>query len=182
MYIVLTASPNADGLTAACGQAAVKGITEAGAKAESYDLCTEKIQGCCVCGNGWGQCLSEGLCVIDDSMQMLSDKMAEAEGIFLITPVYWAQQSERVKHFCDRVRRCQAIKGDKSTLFGKKMNLVAAAGGTGNGTVACLTDMELWARHVGAVPQERIGITRFNRENMLKVIEKAGSDMVNANP
>ena len=34
MYIIITASPNKDGLTAACGKAAYNGITGAGGKAE----------------------------------------------------------------------------------------------------------------------------------------------------
>ncbi len=150
MYLILTASPNQNGLTAACGSAAEKGILDGGGTVERYDLCTEKIQGCLVCADGWGICKTENRCVIEDSLQRLKDKMAEAEGIFLITPVYWAQQSERMKYFCDRVRRCE---------------------------VSCLTDMELWCRHVGAVVMQRIGIDRFNRGPMLKVIEHAGRDL-----
>ena len=178
MYLVLTASPNQEGLTAACGKAAAKGISDMGGTVESYDLCREKIKGCRVCGDGWGICRTESRCVIDDPMQMLKDKMAKADGLFLITPVYWAQQSEIMKYFCDRVRRCEAIKFEKSALYGKRINLIAAAGGSGNGTVSCLTDMELWAKHVGAIPVQRIGIDRFNRETMMKVIERAGRDMV----
>lgn len=177
MYLILTASPNQNGLTAACGSAAEKGILDGGGTVERYDLCTEKIQGCLVCADGWGICKTENRCVIEDSLQRLKDKMAEAEGIFLITPVYWAQQSERMKYFCDRVRRCEAVQLDKSALFGKRIHLVAAAGGSGNGTVSCLTDMELWCRHVGAVVMQRIGIDRFNRGPMLKVIEHAGRDL-----
>jgi multimeric flavodoxin WrbA len=177
MYAVITASPNTDGLTAACGKAALKGITDAGGKAELYDLCAEKIEACRVCGNGWGKCLSEGKCVIEDRLQFLADKLAEAEGIVLVTAVYWAQPMERVKYFCDRVRRCEARKREKSALFGKRIHLVAAAGGSGNGTVSCLTDLELWCRHVGAIPVERIGVTRFNRDYTLAQIERAGADI-----
>jgi putative protein kinase ArgK-like GTPase of G3E family len=35
MYIIITASPNADGLTAACGKAALAGITGAGGEGKS---------------------------------------------------------------------------------------------------------------------------------------------------
>jgi len=34
MYIIITASPNTDGLTAACGKAAFDGIVDAGGEAE----------------------------------------------------------------------------------------------------------------------------------------------------
>ena len=179
MYIIITASPNTDGLTAACGQAALKGITDAGGQVEMFDLCAEDIEACLVCGNGWGICREGGTCVIDDGMETLKQKMSESEGVFLITPVYWGQQSERMKYFCDRVRRCEGLKREGSLLRGVPFNLVAAAGGSGNGTVSCLTDMELWTRHVSAVNLERIGVTRFNREPMLKVIESAGERLVN---
>jgi multimeric flavodoxin WrbA len=180
MYSVITASPNADGLTAVCGRAALRGLEQAGKTGEITDLCTLKIQGCLVCGNGWGICRQEHRCVIDDGFSALQARMKEAEGVVLVTPVYWGQQSERVKYFCDRLRRCEALKGEGSALAGKKINLVAAAGGTGNGTVSCLTDMELWCRHVHAIPFERIGITRFNREPMLAVIERASRELATA--
>jgi multimeric flavodoxin WrbA len=118
--------------------------------------------------------------VIEDGLSDLQARLKEAEGLVMVTPVYWHQQSERMKYFCDRLRRCEATKGDGSILAGKKVNLVAAAGGSGNGTVSCLTDMELWCRHLRAVPFERIGVTRFNRDEMMAVIEKASKELVTA--
>jgi hypothetical protein len=53
-----------------------------------------------------------------------------------------------MKYF--RLRRCEASKGDGSIMSGKMVNLVAAAGGAGNGTISYLTDMELWRRHTCA--------------------------------
>jgi hypothetical protein len=38
--------------------------------------------------------------------------------------------------------------------------------------------MELWCRHMNAVPFERLGVTRFNREEMLAVIERASKELV----
>jgi multimeric flavodoxin WrbA len=96
----------------------------------------------------------------------------------LITPVYWGQPSERMKYFLDRFRRCEAFNQSGSAAKGKQIDLVAAAGGSGNGTVSCLTEMETWCRHVGAIPQERIGITRFNRTPMLETITDAAARLV----
>jgi multimeric flavodoxin WrbA len=180
MYLVITASPNTDGLTAACGCAALRGIEQAGKMGEIFDLCADKIQACLVCGNGWGLCRDEHRCVIEDEFSALQARLKDVEGLVLITPVYWGQQSERLKYFCDRLRRCEALRGEEGILAGKKINLVAAAGGSGNGTVSCLTDMELWCRHMRAVPFERIGITRFSREAMLIVIERASVALVRA--
>ncbi|GHV34952.1 flavodoxin family protein [Synergistales bacterium] len=180
MYLIITSSPNTDGLTAACGRAALRGIEQAGKTGEIFDLCANKIQACLVCGNGWGSCLDEHRCVIEDGFTALQTRLKDIEGLVLITPVYWGQQSERLKYFCDRLRRCEARKGDESILAGKKVNLVAAAGGTGNGTVSCLTDMELWCRHMRAVPFERIGVTKYTREAMLAVIERASNALITA--
>ena len=178
MFIVITASPNVDGLTAACARAAMDGIADAGGQGEWIDLCRAEISACRVCGNGWGICREQHRCVIEDCLGELQRKLHEADGIFLITPVYWSQQSERMKSFMDRFRRCEALRGEESAVYNQKINLVAAAGGSGNGTAPCLVEMENWCRHVRAVPHQRFGITRFNRGAMLAAIAQAAVDMV----
>ena len=178
MYIIITASPNKDGLTAACGQAAQAGITSAGGAAELIDISALKLEPCRICGNGWGTCPGKGECVIDDCLPEIQKKIRNADGIFAITPVYFGQPSERMKYFCDRMRRCEAFREGGSWAQGKQVSLVAAAGGSGNGTATCLVEMERWCQHISAVPQERISITRYNRDTVLKVIEDAGSHMV----
>jgi len=178
MHIVISASPNENGLTAACARAAQEGIREASGEAEFIDLCAMKIASCMMCGNGWGKCREGHACVIDDGLAELQRKIGEAQGLFLVTPVYWGQPSERMKSFLDRFRRCEALKGEDSALAGKKVNLVAAAGGSGNGTLTCLSEMEIWCRHVRAIPHQRIGITRFNRDSMLAAIEQVAVEMV----
>ena len=181
MYIVITSSPNTDGLTSACGTAATEGIARANGKAELIDISAEKLEPCKICGNGWGLCRSEGKCIIDDILAELQEKIQEAEGVVLITPVYWWQPSERMKYFLDRFRRCEALKPGGSAAEGKPIILIAAAGGSGNGTASCLMEMEQWCRHVGASPQERFGVTRFNRAPMLAVIKDATERLVKVN-
>jgi len=92
----------------------------------------------------------------------------------LITPVYFWQPSERMKYFLDRFRRCEAFKGNGSAAAGKVFDIVAAAGGSGNGPAQCIAEIELWCRHVGAVPADRVGITRFTREPMMNAITDMG--------
>ena len=178
MYLIITASPNKDGLTAACGSAAREGIEKAGGQAALVDLCEAKVEACRVCGNGWGGCSKESRCVIDDALPGIQDKIRASVGVILVTPVYWWQPSERMKYFMDRFRRCEAFGKSGSAAAGKPFHLIAAAGGSGNGTADCLTEMEMWCRHVGAVPADRIGITRYTREHALPVIKNAASRMV----
>ncbi|MCL2122248.1 MAG: flavodoxin family protein [Clostridiales bacterium] len=175
MFIIITASPNTDGLTAACGKAAFEGITGAGGQAEIIDISAAKLEPCRICGDGWGVCRSEGKCIIDDILPEIQAKIRNCEGLFLITPVYWQQPSERMKYFLDRFRRCEAFKQEGGAAYGKTVDIVAAAGGSGNGPAQCIAEMEFWCRHVGAIPADRIGITRFTREPVMKAITDMGA-------
>ena len=178
MYIIITASPNSGGLTAACGSAALEGITAAGGTAKVYDISAAQLKPCRICGDGWGICRDNGKCVINDILPELRAAINDAEGVMLVMPVYWGQPSERMKYFLDRFRRCEAFNQSGGAVFGKNVHLIAAAGGSGNGTAQCLDEMERWCRHVGAIPQERMGVTRFNRAYMLPAVKDAAARLV----
>lgn len=178
MYLIFTASPNLDGLTAACGKAVCDGITAEGGAAEVIDLSAMKMKPCLICNDGWGSCRGDSKCVINDSLSELQGKVRVADGIALVTPVYWGQPSERMKYFLDRFRRCEAFNKSGSAAKDKQVILIAAAGGSGNGTVTALAEMENWCRHIGAIPQERISINRFSRKLMLDMIKDAGARFV----
>ena len=178
MYVIITSSPNANGLTAACGQAALDGVKKAGGEAEIIDISAAKLEPCKICGDGWGACRNSSKCVIGDILAEIQAKIRASEGVILITPVYFGQPSERMKYFLDRFRRCEAFNNPDGAASGKQIDLIAAAGGSGNGTATCLAEMETWCRQVGAIPQERIGVSRFNRGAVLEVIRDAGSRLV----
>ena len=178
MYIIITSSPNTDGLTAACGKAAYDGIKSAGGDAEIIDISAAKLEPCRICGDGWGICRNSADCVIEDIFAQLQKKIREAEGVFLVTPVYFGQPCERMRFFMDRFRRCEAFNNNDSAAGGKQFDLIAAAGGSGNGTATCLAEMVNWCRQVKAIPQERIGITRYNRAVVLPVITDAATRFV----
>ncbi|MCL2546141.1 MAG: flavodoxin family protein [Oscillospiraceae bacterium] len=170
MYLVITASPNENGLTAACGRAACDSVTNAGREAEIIDLCAGRISPCLVCNDGWGTCLPEAKCVIGDMMDALQAKIRAAEGIFLVTPVYFGQPNERMQYFLDRFRRMECFNKAGSAAKGKMIHLIAAAGGGGAGGGTCLAEMEMWCSHVGAVTGERFDVTRANRGEVIDAI------------
>ena len=130
MYIIITASPNKDGLTAACGKAAYDGITGAGGKAEVIDICAEKLKPCLICGNsttvfgiidkGWGSCFGTAVCTIKDVMADLQVKIRESEGIILVSPVYFGQPSEFMQYFMDRFRRLEVFNEEKGSAAKNK--------------------------------------------------------------
>ncbi len=175
--IVISSSPNVDGLTAACASAAVEGIVRAGGRAEEVRLNDLKIGICEACDNGWGTCRTDHECQVEDDFQALHARVLQAEGLVLVTPVYWHEMSESAKAFADRLRRCEATKGDESGLSGKPVIAVAAAGGSGNGMITCLFSMERWIEHVRARKFDFIPVNRWNRPYKLTAISEAAQAM-----
>ncbi|WP_040412569.1 flavodoxin family protein [Desulfosporosinus sp. OT] len=176
--MIFTSSPNIDGLTAACGNAAKTGVEEAGAHVVMVNLNRQKIGHCQACGNGWGPCRNEHKCQVQDDFQDLHASMADMDAFIMITPVYFGEMSESAKTFSDRLRRCEALKKDKTLFEGKPVLAVAAAGGSGNGLTSCLTSMERLFTHVKAEKFDFIGITQKNKGYKLEAILKAGREMV----
>ena len=92
--LVLSASPNRNGLTAACAAAAIEGIGGAGGAADDIRLNGLKVGMCQACDNGWGPCRSEHECQVEDDSQALHARVLQAEAYVLVTPVYWGEMSE----------------------------------------------------------------------------------------
>ncbi len=175
--LVISASPNDDGLTAACAAAAVDGVTLAGGQAQTVVLNHVKVGMCQACEHGWGTCQSEHACQVQDDFQGLHARALQANGLVLITPVYWGEMSESAKAFTDRLRRCEASLAAESRLAGKPVIAVAAAGGSGNGSITCLQSMERWIQHVRARMFDLLPVNRWSRPYKLATIEAAARAM-----
>ena len=176
--IVLSSSPNKDGLTAACASAAAEGVRAAGGQAKEFRLNDLQIGLCHACDTGYGTCRSEHECQVKDDFQALHARMRQADAYVIVTPVYWGEMSESAKSFTDRLRRCEATRGDESGLSGKPVIAVAAAGGSGNGMITCLHSMERWIEHVRARKFDLIPVNRWSREYKLVAIREAARAMV----
>jgi multimeric flavodoxin WrbA len=171
--LVVTSSPNADGLTAACGEVARQGIVDGGSRARVINLNDCAIERCAVCNNGWGPCLSEHRCALTDDLARLQDMFAEAEAYVWLTPVYFGDPSEPMKALFDRLRRCEATKPKGNALSDKPTICVAVAGGSGSGAVHCLSHMERWIQQLGATTFDLISVTQKTREYQLETIHDA---------
>ena len=177
--IVISSSPNREGLTAACADAACKGIRQAGSTATQTCLNDLQIGPCQACEDGWGSCLAKHLCQVEDDFQALHGRLAAIEGLVLVTPVYWGDLSESAKSFTDRLRRCEGTRRPgRSLLFEKPILAVAAAGGSGNGMITCLLNMERWIQHLQARTFDLIPVNRWSRTYKLEAIQAAGKAMV----
>jgi len=175
--LIVTASPNTSGLTAACGEAARQGVVDGRSPARVIDLNTLNIARCAVCNDGWGTCRTDHVCQIKDDFQELHESVRLAEGFVFVTPVYFGEPSESMKAFLNRLRRCEALhsgsRDDRSALFGKPVVCVAAAGGTGHGTAHCLSLMERALERIGAEMADLIGVTKRTRDYQLETIHDA---------
>jgi multimeric flavodoxin WrbA len=176
--IVISTSPNKDGLTAACAAAAAEGVRQAGGQAEGVWLNDLQVGMCEACDNGWGTCLRDHECQVEDDFQALHGRVLQAGAVVLVSPVYWGEMSESAKAFTDRLRRCEASRGEDSGLSGVPVIAVAAAGGSGNGMITCLLSMERWIDQVRARKFDLIPVNRWSREYKLVAIREAAREMV----
>lgn len=187
--LIITCSPNKDGLTAACGEVAEQGIKDGKGVPIVVRINDLKISKCEACKNGWGSCQGKGICQLKDDFQGIHKQIKAADGFVLISPVYWWDMSESAKALFDRLRRCEAMK-DNNSVKGKPFICIAAAGGTGVGTINCLASMERMFLHLNNLQffdlsnaiYDFIGITQKNRSYMLKAIQEATKNMAMNSP
>lgn len=165
-------SPNADGLTASAKDRIIEGIKEYGAEVDEIHLNRCKMEHCRACGDGWGTCRSEGRCLLKDDFQNIYDRSVKADGIVFVSAVYWQDITEAFKAFLDRLRRCECT--HNHYLKDKRCLLVACAGGTGNGTVECLHNLEYTIKHMGMRAYDRLPVIRYNKDYMLPALKEAG--------
>ena len=180
--IILSGTPKQEGLCCSCVDAAITGSQKAGAECEVIRLCDYKLIRCAMCNDGWGTCRDEHTCCYgDDGFTEIQQKLKTADAIILDTPVYWGDMSEVMKAFFDRFRRCEAIKGEKGAIAGKPVILIASPGGSGNGMISCLEQMDRLCRHLNAKIFDYIGVNRWNKDYKLAAIRDAAATMVSAN-
>jgi multimeric flavodoxin WrbA len=176
--LALQASPNEDGLTASMAKQAMAGAKAAGAEVELVNLRKLKVEACRACDDGWGRCRREGLCIIEDDLEMVRGTIAAADGVILGTPVYFGDVAEVVKNCLDRLRRCERAGPGDPRVEGKWMLGIAAAGGGGGGGPTCLAAMERYYAHLGLPVFDQMIVTRRSRDYMLPAARSAGERFV----
>lgn len=176
---IFTGSPNKEGLTATCGRSAEKSAVEAGVEVLYIDLNSVKVGSCNACGNAWGTCRNEHNCQVADDFQKIHGKISDSDAFVVVTPVYWGEMSESVKTFFDRLRRCEALKKEGSLMYGKPVVAIAAAGGSGNGTLSCLESMERAFKHMGGTIFDLISVTQKSRAYKINTIGACVKELCN---
>ena len=123
--LIFSSSPNTDGLTAACAAAAEEGVQQAAGQFEQIRLNDLNIASCQACDNSWGTCLEDHACQEIDDFQPTHERTLNADAYVFVTPVYWGDLSQIAKAFTDRLRRCEARRGEESMLAAKPFIAIA---------------------------------------------------------
>lgn len=97
--MILNGSPHADGTTAAAISELSDTLTREGIETEVIHVGGMSISGC----KGCYACGKLKRCVIDDIVNELAEKLRDADGIVLASPVYYASPNGAFLALCDRL-------------------------------------------------------------------------------
>ncbi|MCL2004278.1 MAG: NAD(P)H-dependent oxidoreductase [Oscillospiraceae bacterium] len=163
-FLILNGSPKKDGLCRSVTREIIRGAADGGA--ETRELTFEKLQLCKCCGEGWGVCFSEHRCAFGgDGFDEAQAAVREADALCIISPVYWHEVSEPLKAFLDRLRRCENPFYDNvGSLTGKPVLLAAVPGGSGNGSITCLDQLNRFCAHTKAAVFDLLSVNRWNAD------------------
>ncbi|MGL5416763.1 MAG: flavodoxin family protein [Clostridium sp.] len=117
---------------------------------EIIELAKEKIPNCIGCFN----CIlkSEELCPHRDKIKSIMEKIDQADGIIITTPVYAMNMTGTLKGFLDHI----AYKFHRPTFFKKKALVIVTTAGAGHKKVA--NDVSEVLEHIGINYIEKLSI------------------------
>lgn len=160
--LAIIGSRNVEGKTSLCVNAFFQEI-KAQHQCEKLFLTEKEIRMCRQCDfNGWGQCRTEGSCVIDDDFSQIVEQIKKADGVVFATPVYFGDMSESIKCFLDRLRRISRNPQGKEGIADKPAIGICVAGGGGGGAVSCCFFMERVLSTCGFLVEDMIPCRRQN--------------------
>lgn len=184
--LALSGSRNRQGGTARAIDALLAGVEKGGAQSESLFLTEQSLERCRQCNqDGWGICLDQERCVIDDDFASIVKNIKSADAIVFATPVYFSDLSESMKVFLDRLRRIGFLKilrapgpagaGPVPANPGPSAIGLCYAGGSGNGTISCSMNLERTLQTCGFDVVDMIPVRRQNLEMKLPLLEHVGA-------
>ena len=97
--LLINGSPKANGCTATALEEMIKTFQEEGVETELVHVGNKDIRGCVACG----YCMEHGKCVVDDLVNEVAPKFAEADGIVIGSPVYYSSPNGTLLSFLDRL-------------------------------------------------------------------------------
>lgn len=97
--LLINGSPRKDGNTAIALNEMIKVFEKEGMETEIMHIGHKDIRGCIACG----KCRQLGKCVFDDIVAEAGEKLAQADGLVVGSPVYYASANGTVTSFMDRL-------------------------------------------------------------------------------
>ena len=97
--LMLNGSPKLNGNTAIALDEMAKVFALENVETETVHVGNKNIRGCLSC-NG---CAKKGKCVIDDGVNEIAEKLAEADGLVVASPVYYASANGTLISCLDRL-------------------------------------------------------------------------------
>ena len=173
--VVISGSRNPDGQTARAAHALIKGACDNGCHAELLFLPSMGIERCRQCGdNGWGTCITEGRCVIEDDFASVVERIRAADAAAFANPVYFSDLSESLRAFLDRLRRITRHEAGLEGIRDKRAVGICVAGGGGGGAPACTLSLEKVLATCGFDVVDLVAIRRQNLEMKCEVLHITG--------
>ena len=120
--LLINGSPRVGGNTGIALDEMVKVFTAEGIETDVMQIGNKAIRGCMACG----ACAKAGKCVLDDEVNIAAEKLKEADGLVVASPVYYASANGTLISFLDRL--FQSAKFDKTMKVGAAV-AVARRGG-----------------------------------------------------
>jgi len=161
-------SPRIGGNTDVLVDRALAGARAAGAEVEKIVLDQLEINPCRDCEG----CAAEAECAQADDMIAVYDKIRQADGLILGTPIYWWGPTAQMKAFLDR---WYAIARDAVMyrLVGKKVGLIFAFGDSDAATADPADDMLTRSMNYLKMPiVGRVFASAWKRGDIYKAPEK----------
>ena len=97
--LMINGSPNPKGCISAAFDIVAEELAAAGIESEQVLVGNKDIRGCISCGS----CANTGKCVFDDAVNEAAAKLAEADGLIVGSPVYYASPNGTLLSFLDRL-------------------------------------------------------------------------------
>ena len=126
--LLINGSPRVGGYTSIALGEMEKIFQQEGIQVETVQVGNKAIRGCVACLS----CMEKGKCVFDDLVNETAPKFAEADGLVIASPVYYASANGTLISFIDRLFY--------STPFDKTMKVGAAVAVARRGGVSATYD------------------------------------------
>lgn len=126
--LLINGSPRVGGNTSIALGEMEKIFQQEGIQVETVQVGNKAIRGCVACLS----CMEKGKCVFDDLVNETAPKFAEADGLVIASPVYYASANGTLVSFIDRLFY--------STPFDKTMKVGAAVAVARRGGVSATYD------------------------------------------